>query len=184
MKNYPKLESDRLEMLPYRTTDAKPLHSLWSEPQIRKYLLDDKIVSKEWVVETIESNRQCFEKNGFGQWGIYFKNKSELIGFCGFGFFSNASEPELIYGLAPIYWGQGLATEAVRTTIRYGFENLKFAKIIGSADRANLASIRLMERVGMHLSNQVESLDRNLIYYSIEFDSLSFDIPAPIDHIH
>jgi len=75
----------------------------------------------------------------------------EIIGFCGFWYFRDPPELELIYGLAPAYWGQGFATEAVRAMMQYGFDRLSLKEIVGSTDAANVASARVMEQAGMKL---------------------------------
>ncbi len=64
-------------------------------------------------------------------------------------------------------WGQGLAAEAARVLIRYGFEALGFNEIIASTDASNEASIRVMEKAGMTFQKRVLLDGLDTIYYVI-----------------
>ena len=56
---------------------------------------------------------------------------------------------EIGYILNPAYQGQGLATEVAGTLLRLGFEGLGLHRIVARCDARNVASARVMERVGM-----------------------------------
>ena len=75
----------------------------------------------------------------------------------------NVNERELGYRLDLKFWGRGLATEAASATIQYGFEQLKFQYILGIVERANPASVRVLEKLGMRY-------ERETIFYGIEMD--------------
>lgn len=57
-------------------------------------------------------------------------------------------EAVLAYYLARPYWGRGLATEAGEAFVRYGFETLGLSRIIAGMNTENLASIRVVEKLG------------------------------------
>lgn len=58
---------------------------------------------------------------------------------------------ELGYAIGPSpRWGHGLATEAARAGIEWGFERLHLDRIWAEAVEANIASVRVLEKVGMH----------------------------------
>ena len=90
-----------------------------------------------------------------------------LIGFCGFWFFHEPPRLELLYGIAPAYWNRGLATEAARAMMRYGFEELSFERIEASTDAANLASSKVMERAGMSFWKREPTNGLDTVYYAI-----------------
>ncbi len=60
------LETKCLNLVPFSLADSDQLHRLWNEPDVRKYLWDDKAVSMETVVEVIESSILGFADRGFG----------------------------------------------------------------------------------------------------------------------
>ena len=57
-------------------------------------------------------------------------------------------EARLAYYLARPYWGRGLATEAGRAFVLRGFDELGLARIEAGMNAANLASVRVVEKLG------------------------------------
>ncbi len=55
---------------------------------------------------------------------------------------------EIGYWLGAAYWGQGLATEAVRQMVAYGFRNFDILRIYGRVFENNPASARVLEKCG------------------------------------
>ncbi|MCG3087481.1 GNAT family N-acetyltransferase [Sporosarcina cyprini] len=58
-------------------------------------------------------------------------------------------EGEISYIIHPDYWGQGLASETARLLLQYGFHSLRLHRIFGTCDPRNIASARVLEKVGM-----------------------------------
>ncbi len=56
---------------------------------------------------------------------------------------------EISYVLHPAYWGQGLATEAAHLLLRLGFDVLHLHRIFATCDPRNLASARVLQKIGM-----------------------------------
>jgi len=161
------IETARLCLRPYEVADAGALFGLWTDPIVRRYLFDDELVTREWVLEELERNARCFAENGFGQYAILLGE--DLIGFCGFRHFGD--DCQLLFGLDPRYHGRGLAAEAARAMIRHGFDVFGFDRITAAADAPNEASIRVMRRVGMRLDKRVVRDGVETFYFSLEADS-------------
>lgn len=72
-----------------------------------------------------------------------------LIGTCGF---SNWSLPhahaELVYDLAPAFWGRGLMRSAVRQVLSWAFDTARFNRVQAYVMTSNAPSIRLLESLG------------------------------------
>lgn len=166
------LETTRLQLRPFSLADVDDLHRLWTEHSVRKFLWDDQIISHDTTVEVIEACIKSFAEHGFGYWTISFKDQSEKIGFCGLRHFqetgASSTEVELMYGLAPEYWGNGLATEAAQEMLRYGFEQVGLERIYAGADPPNTASFRVMERIGMKFLRRTVVGELEAIYYVLE----------------
>ena len=143
------LETRRLRLRPYRLGDIDALHALWTDPDVRRYLWDGKVISRERTAETVRSSLSDWSHLHYGQWTIRLPETSELIGFCGFRPAAWCGDPELLVGLSPSYWGQGFATEAASATLQFGFETLRVPRVVAATDAPNLASVRVMERLGM-----------------------------------
>jgi ribosomal-protein-alanine N-acetyltransferase len=72
-----------------------------------------------------------------------------------------------VYALARGYWGKGIATEAAKASLRYGFEELKAEQIMALAAPTNFASQRVMLKVGMKYEKNAFLYNRKVVYYAI-----------------
>jgi ribosomal-protein-alanine N-acetyltransferase len=88
-------------------------------------------------------------EHGFGPWVVIHKPDQQLIGHCGLRYWPGSSDIEVLYALDKHYWGQGLATEGARASLRYGFEHLHLERIMAAALVENQASRRVLEKIGM-----------------------------------
>jgi ribosomal-protein-alanine N-acetyltransferase len=142
------LDSGRCTLHPLRTSDADALHVLWTSRGVRRFLWDDAIVPFETTAGAIERSRQMFASDGFGLWGLWPRASPALSGFAGLWPFRDPPEIELLYGTAEPLWGEGYATEAARAVIAHCFSALDMPVVRASTDAPNLASIRVLEKLG------------------------------------
>ena len=140
------IETARLRLRPFVQDDLDALHRLWTDAEVRRYLWDDEVISKERAQVEIDHSLASFRNDGFGYWIVSHAGEGVLIGFCGIR--AGGEDPEIVFGIAPGYWGKGFALEAVRAVLRYGFEK-NLSLIVGKADLPNLRSFRVMEKAGM-----------------------------------
>lgn len=138
------------------------------QPGVRKFLWDDEIISRERTSSVVERSIASFATDGFGLWAISLTDSRELIGFCGFWHFHEPPRLELLYGIAPEHWNAGLATEAAIAMIDRGFDVFRFARIEASADAANEASVRVMQRAGMRFWKREITNGLDTIYYAVD----------------
>ncbi len=144
------LRTPRLLLRPFRPEDEDALFGLWNDPDVRRYLWDDQAVSREVVREQIALSERDFRERGFGELVLSLAERpGEVIGFCGLRRIDEGADVEILYGLAREHWGRGLAMEAARAVLHFGFEQVGLEDIFAGADLDNAASIRVMERLGM-----------------------------------
>ena len=101
--------------------------------------------------------RLCSRRTGVAS-GLFepkWMRDEVIIGAVGYRFFHQPPELQLVVTLLPSWWGRGLATEACREAIRYGFEEVGFERIAADADPGNEESLRLMERLDMQFEGCV-----------------------------
>ena len=165
------IRTSRLRLTPIRISDLDELHRLWTGPEVRKYIWDGVVISREEAASIIAQSDDYFLHRRFGLWtmklGVVPAGEGRIIGFCGFWYFRDPPALELIYGLDPAYWGRGLATEAARAMIQYGFDEISFESITGSTDAANARSALVMERAGMTLTKRAMVSGLETIFYAI-----------------
>lgn len=66
-------------------------------------------------------------------------------------------EAEIGWAISERHQNTGFATEAARALIDYGFRELNLARIIALTERSNIASVRVMEKLGMQLAHHPQS---------------------------
>lgn len=137
----------RLQMREMDPNDAEYFYHLNKDYEVMKYTGDVAFESIEASKVFLE-NYSDYRRNGFGRWSVELKNTGEVIGWCGLKLHDNG-EVDLGYRLFRAHWGKGYATEASLACIDYGFNVLGLDRIIGRVARANLASIRVLEKCGM-----------------------------------
>ena len=161
------LSTSRLILRPCEFHDLARLHALWTEPGVRRYLLDDRLISHSDAEAYIRLSINSFSNHGFGFWAIRFKGEGGILGFCGFRINEDATEPELLYGLSERHWGHGLALEAASAVINFGFEVQGLKRVIAVADTANESSIRVMQRLGLAFEGREITREFDRTSYSI-----------------
>jgi len=149
MRRVDSIDTARLRLRPYRESDLDALHALWIDPQVRRYLWDDRIIERPLAAEVMRASIASTAAEGFGHWAVCPAGADRLIGFCGFRRLDDGPEVELLYGLEPAHWRRGLATEAARSMLRFGFEELGFARVFAVTDMPNTASVAVMQRLRM-----------------------------------
>lgn len=145
----PVLETERLVLRPLSATDVEALYRISNEPAVRRYLWDDGPVSRATIEEVVTQSVRLFSEEGLGLFGIRLRDSEEIVGFCGFARLEGMEEVELVYELDPELWGRGLATEAARACLSYAFREAGVERMIAGTDRPNVASLRVIEKLGM-----------------------------------
>lgn len=94
-----------------------------------------------------------FDAHGYGFWGVFRREAPGLVGLVGLlnipwtSWFTPAVE--IGWRIAPAHQGQGLAEEAARAALAFGFGTLHLPEIVAFTIPANRPSWRLMEKLGM-----------------------------------
>ncbi len=157
------LHTAQLQLRPLREPDIQALHALWTQPGVRRYLWDDHMLSLEQTRDAVLQSAWWFEHQGYGLWGAH-DGAGALVGFCGYGFFRNEHELELLYGVAEQAWLKGFAREMSEAMVAYGFDTLRLAEIRASTDAPNLGSQRVLKRLGFVADAPRRGTDRKLYF--------------------
>lgn len=143
------LHTRRLSLEPFSAADAEELLGLFVDREVRRYLLDGMVVTADWVTAEIDASTARFLESGCGLWSVRPSGEPSIVGFAGYRPFFDPPELQLLYGLLPSHWGRGLATEAASAVIDHGFVTLGLDEIRAAIDAPNIASRRVLERLGM-----------------------------------
>lgn len=143
------LETPRIVLRQFTIEDASLVLNLNSDPAVVKYLHEPLLQSLAQAEKVIHDIILPQYENKLGRWAIINKADNNFIGWCGLKYRPELDEIDLGYRLVQRTWGQGFATEAASQTLHYGFNTLNLKLITGRAHIENLASIKVLEKIGM-----------------------------------
>ena len=161
------IETPRLLLRQLTLDDAEDLYRIYSHPDSFKYMSNEKPLLWEQTRTLIDSFTEHWQRHKFGVWAVVYKPNQKLIGHCGFKFLENTPEVQIGYLLLKSFWGIGLGTEAASAALRYGFEVAQLKRIVAIAKPENIASRRVMEKIGMKYEKEAYYYDNDVVYYSI-----------------
>jgi RimJ/RimL family protein N-acetyltransferase len=141
--------SERLRYEPLSDTTLQDFHRLVVDDHVRRYLMDGQVFPREWSEEQVRRSSDLFARRGVGLWLARDRETGEVAGFCGFLEIPVLhQEPQLVYALFERFTGRGLATEMARASIAEARRHPRFDTIVAGVDEANLASARVLEKLG------------------------------------
>lgn len=146
----PVLETERLLLRTLKLDDAQDLFEYASHPDVPRYNTWSVHTSIEDSKRYLHSVISQYQHHQLAAWGIVHKANNKLIGTCSLASWIPAqARAELGYALSKTYWGNGYMPEAVRPVLGFGFRMMQLNRIEARCITANLASARVMEKVGM-----------------------------------
>ncbi|NNJ89174.1 MAG: GNAT family N-acetyltransferase [Eudoraea sp.] len=169
------IETDRLLIREITPVDKEDLFVLHSDPDVQKYTGEAVVESVEEIEKAIEERIEHYKQFGFGRWAIVLKDGMQFTGWAGLLYLPEFDEIDLGYRFLPQYWGKGIATEASHAILNYGFETLKLDKIVAIAMKENIASIKVMEKVGMEFYKVApyEAGEKDAVWYKCDQNIIS-----------
>jgi RimJ/RimL family protein N-acetyltransferase len=129
--------------------DEAAIDAYASDPEVTRHtswgpndLQTTRSVLRQWVLDQKQWPRTSIPL------GIEFRVENRLIGGIGFASITDGTG---VFGfvLHRQYWGAGIATEASRALIRFGFENLRLHRIVAECFVEQTASVHIFEKLGM-----------------------------------
>jgi [ribosomal protein S5]-alanine N-acetyltransferase len=162
----------RLSFRPFVLADSGQLYqNVYVHSAVSKTLSPTGSLSLQQTTLLLQRRLQHWQQHGFGAWALIHQSDQQLIGHCGLHYFypsaHHVSEVELTYAVAPNYWGQGLATEAAKSVLQWGFETLKLTHIAAVTSPSNFASQRVMQKLGMNYEKTIQYNGTAVVYYAI-----------------
>lgn len=163
--------------------DAGHLFNLNNDPEVLKYTGDLPFADHADAAKFLEQY-QDYHLYGMGRWAVILKSTQEFTGWCGLKYrpdLGTVGEVDLGYRFFRKYWGQGIASEAATACIEYGFQVLNLKRIIGRVMEANVGSINVLEKCGMHFVQPFEFHEHPGLWYEIENPGWSNRAYVPVD---
>ncbi len=158
----PTLVTPRLRLRPVTSTDTDALWALWTTPEVRRFLWDDRTITRDEAAATVQDGL-ALGGDGLGLWMIEAEPSGAPLGCAGLLPATTAAEfePRLaglmepLVALAPEAWGHGYAEEALRALLAHATDTLGLASLAGVTDVPNTRSDRMLRRVGFTVLSEV-----------------------------
>lgn len=122
----------------------------------------------ERVERLVQRQIDHWGQHGYGWWAVEAVDNTHLIGWSGLQYLPETDEIEIGYLVAKPYWGTGLATEGALVGMNFGFGKLKIPTIIGIVHPENLASQRVLEKIGLQFQEETEYFGMDCFKYFAE----------------
>ncbi len=164
------IETLRLRLYPISQEYLDDLAQLWRDPDVMRYLPTEKPRPLFDTRRELDYMIHHWQASGFGIWRIAIKDWEQFAGYCGLQRLraqpgdalpaapDDRQEVEILFGVARPLWSKGIAFEAAKATMRFGFETIGLPRIIAAIHPDNHASRHILEKLGM-------KEDPSLCYY-------------------
>lgn len=177
--NAPK-STDRLLFRRLREGDVESLLAVLGDPEAMRFSLSGAIPKSEipnWLRRRL---LRCAEDRP-SQYAVLDRRSGEFLGFCGFLPFKDPdqeAEYEIGYRFRPSCWNRGIGTEAARSTLAYGFAESHLPAVVAVVERENVASVRVLEKVGMTYVKDTRHHNVPVMRYILRRDDFKPMVPA------
>lgn len=145
------ISTPRLLLREFVADDLDAILHYESDPIVVQYVCYGPSTRSECERELkFHIEQQLADTRTFYHLALELRKTQTMIGWCGIKIVNPQSqEGELGYALNRSYWGQGYMAEAAKALVTFGFRDLHLHRIVGTCHPDNLASIRILEKVGM-----------------------------------
>jgi RimJ/RimL family protein N-acetyltransferase len=150
------VQTDRLLLRRWRPEDRAPFAAINADPEVMRFIGSGRVLGRGLSDDLIDRFEREWGRCGFGLWAVQWRDGAAgdgLLGFCGLTvpMFLPAILPavEIGWRLARPAWGRGVATEAARAALAFGFGELAMGEIVAIVDPGNARSLRVCEKLGM-----------------------------------
>lgn len=124
------------------------MFELNNDPDVIKYTGDKAFSSIDEARIFLENYNQ-YALHGFGRWAVIQKMTGNFIGWCGLKYSATTDEVDIGFRFFKAVWNQGFATEATKKCIQLGFDTFAIKRIVGRAMVNNIASVKVLEKLGL-----------------------------------
>ena len=156
MDEHFQLETERLRLRPYRLEDLDDLHAMFSDVEHMRWYPSpfDRETTKAWVERQIAA----YDTRGYALWIVEDRTTGAFLGTAGptVQLVEEVEEVEIGWHTRPGRKGEGIAPEAAAAARDWAFANLEVDHLISLVRPENAASVRVAEKLGMHVDREVD----------------------------
>lgn len=155
------LESERLLFRDHEPADLEAYCQMEADPEVRRYV-GGSPRPRDAAEQKFRAGLHRPESQRLWMWATIYKPEGRYIGRCGV-----YGEGSLAFYLARAYWGRGLATEAGRAFVNFGFDELHLPRIVTAVEVGNDASVRVLDKLGFALVRTEQGELRSFYHFEL-----------------
>lgn len=170
------INTERVYLREMSESDGENIFLLNSNPNVLLYTGDQPFEDIESAENFIKSYDQ-YKLYGIGRWSAYLKESDKYIGWCGLKYHENEDYVDLGFRLVEEEWNKGYATECGRACLKYAFEYKNYTTIVSRTDARNIASMRVIQKIGFQYQKEINENGYQWLIFSIkkrDFINLDF----------
>lgn len=151
------LETKRLCLREFDLNDTGFIIELLNTPNWLAYIGDKNVRTTEDAKRYLEDGSiNSYKENGYGLWMVQLKESEIPIGMCGLVNRDTLEDIDIGFAFLPEYVRMGYGFEIADATMKYAKHTLNLKKIVGITDAKNVASIKLLNKIGLQFEKTVE----------------------------
>jgi RimJ/RimL family protein N-acetyltransferase len=162
----PRIATRRLLLRELRASDFDVYAENMADPVAAEYVAGP--IDRRTAWRMFAASTGCWMLNGTGWWGVELRETGDLVGTVGAFYRDNCAELELGWRLFRRFWRRGFATEAAAAVLAFAFDELAAPRAIAHIAKANLASIRVSQQIGMRYETDVDFYGERIGRYVVE----------------
>jgi ribosomal-protein-alanine N-acetyltransferase len=164
------LETKRTCMRPLLPLDAEHFFMLNQDPEVLQFTGDKAFESLSEASVFLERYDQ-YSRYKLGRFAVLCKKSNTFYGWCGLKFHPETGEYDIGFRFYKAYWGQGLASETAKEWLRYAFEERQLNEVYARANKANIASLNVLEKLGMNAFGTLDQDNECWLLYKMKKES-------------
>jgi len=152
------IDTQRILLRRWIESDLDAFIRMNANPSVMRYF--PAVLSADETRTFYDSIQQEFDEYGYGLYAAEEKSRGNFMGFIGFHWSVLDMDfcpcIEIGWRLEQCFWGKGYASEGAKACLKYGFEVLAFDYVASFTSTENIASQRVMQKIGMQFERFFE----------------------------
>ncbi|WP_288442967.1 GNAT family N-acetyltransferase [uncultured Pantoea sp.] len=167
------IETERLRLEPFALSHLAGLRAMDDDPEIMRYINEGQVKSQDETLATIERVQQRWQRYGFSWWALREKSSDDIVGAACLQHLAHQEQAPLEIGwrLLRSSQGKGYATEAATAIVQFATGQIGVDYLVAVAHPENLASHRVMQRLGMRYRGIEQHYDQPCVVYELDMKS-------------
>lgn len=170
--NMTEFGSERLTIRPYQDADFPGFYRLASDP-VAMHFIREAATEPAPVIERINAMKAYREQHpGLGSFIIFRRSDGLPLGnmVLRHADWNPEREIEAGYVIDPAFWGQGIASEALKALMEYAVKTMGYRFLVAFTDENNHASNRVLEKNGFQRTGTELIYDSLCLRWEISFE--------------